>query len=157
MQQTTTVETGLSDFHKMIVSVLSFTFPKHGPTVISYRNYKKFNETVFRNDRLDALGKIEPSNLNYTSFDTTYNRVLGKHAPIKDKYVLAVWSCSIRESYFWDTQYILGRHDSTLSVRKFFFVVRSPALKQCVRSANLRLDGHVLFLIPLFVRCVISL
>ena len=87
VQQTTTVETGLSDFHKMVVSVLKTTFPKHGTTVINYRNYKNFNEIVFRNDLRDELGKIEPSNLNYTSFETTFNRLLDKHAPIKKKYV----------------------------------------------------------------------
>ena len=89
VQQTTTVETGLSDFHKMIVSVLKTTFPKHGPTVINYRNYKSFNEIVFRNDLREELGKIEPSNLNYTSFETIFNRVLNKHAPIKKKFVRA--------------------------------------------------------------------
>ena len=89
VQQTTTVETGLSDFHKMVVSVLKTTFPKHGPSVINYRNYKNFNEIVFRNDLRDELGKIEPSNLNYTSFETTFNRLLDKHAPIKKKYVRA--------------------------------------------------------------------
>ena len=47
VQQTTTVETGLSDFHKMVVIVLKTTFPKHGPTVINDRNYKYFNEIAF--------------------------------------------------------------------------------------------------------------
>ena len=89
VQQTTTVETGLSDFHKMVVSVLKTTFPKHGPTVINYRNYKNFNEIVFRNDLRDELGKIEPFNLNYTSFETTFNILLDKHAPTKKKYVRA--------------------------------------------------------------------
>ena len=70
-------------------TVLKTTFPKHGPTVINYRNYKNFNEIVFRNDLRDELGKIEPSNLNYTSFETIFNRVLDKHAPIKKKYVRA--------------------------------------------------------------------
>ena len=89
VQQTTTVETGLSDFHKMVVSVLKTTFPKHGPTVINYRNYKNFHEIFFRNSLRDELGKIEPSHLNYTSFETIFNRVLDKHAPIKKKYVRA--------------------------------------------------------------------
>ena len=40
VQKTTTVETGLSDFHKMVVTVLKTAFPKQGPTVINYRNYK---------------------------------------------------------------------------------------------------------------------
>ena len=36
----TTVETGLSDFHKMVVTVLKTTFPKQGPTVMNYGIYK---------------------------------------------------------------------------------------------------------------------
>ena len=35
------------------------------------------------------MGKIEPSILNYTSFDATFNRVIEKHAPIKKKHVRA--------------------------------------------------------------------
>ena len=89
VQQTTTVETGLSDFHKMAVTILKTTFPKHRPIVINYRNYNNFNEIVFRNDLRDELGKKEPSNLNYTSFESTFNRVLEKHAPIKKKHVRA--------------------------------------------------------------------
>ena len=89
VQQTTTVETGLSDFHKMVVTVLKTTFPKQGPTVINYRNYKNFTETVFRNDLREELRRIEPSDLNYSSFETTFDKVLDKHAPIKKKYVRA--------------------------------------------------------------------
>ena len=36
-QNTTTVATGLSDFHKMTVTVLKTTFPKAKPRVITYR------------------------------------------------------------------------------------------------------------------------
>ena len=50
---------------------------------------KKLNETVFRNDLREELGKIEASDLNYNSFETTFDKVLDKHAPIKKKYVRA--------------------------------------------------------------------
>ena len=89
VQQTTTVETGLSDFHKMVVTVLKTTFPKQGPTVINYRNYKNFNEIAFRNDPREELERIESSDLNYSSFETTFDKVLDKHAPVKKKYVRA--------------------------------------------------------------------
>ena len=36
-QNTTTVATGLSDFHKMVVTVLKTTFPKVPPKVIHYQ------------------------------------------------------------------------------------------------------------------------
>ena len=56
VQRTTTVETSLSDFHYMVVTVIKTTFPKHGPTVINFRNYKT-GEIVFRNELRDELGK----------------------------------------------------------------------------------------------------
>ena len=89
VQKTTTVETGLSDIHKMVVTVLKTTFPKQGPTVISYRNYKKYDENVFKNDLREELQKIELSDLNYSSFENAFDRVLDKDAPIKKKYVRA--------------------------------------------------------------------
>ena len=89
VKQTTTVETGLSDFHKMVVTVLKTTFPKQGPTVINYRNYKNFNELAFKNDLREELRRIEPSDLSYSSFETIFDKVLDKHAPVKKKYVRA--------------------------------------------------------------------
>ena len=35
-----TLETGLSDFHKLTLPVLKTFFKKQSPKVISYRNYK---------------------------------------------------------------------------------------------------------------------
>ena len=71
----------------MVVTVLETTFPKQGPTVINYRNYKKYNENVFKSDLQQELQKIDPSNLNYSSFETAFDRVLDQHAPVKKKYV----------------------------------------------------------------------
>ena len=73
----------------MAVTVLKTTFPKQGPTVIIYRNYKNFTEAAFRNDLPEELRRLEPSDLNYSSFGTTFDTVLDKHAPIKKKYVRA--------------------------------------------------------------------
>ena len=41
-QNTMAISTGLSDFHKMILTVLKSTFVKAAPKVIKYRDYKKF-------------------------------------------------------------------------------------------------------------------
>ena len=89
VQKTTTVETGLSDFHQMVVTVLKTTFPKQGPTVINYRNYKKYDENVFKSDLRQELQKIDPSDLNYSLFETAFDRVLDQHAPIKKNYIRA--------------------------------------------------------------------
>ena len=51
VQKTTTVENGLSDFHKMVVTVLKTTFPKQGPTVINLEITKSimrmFSKMIF--------------------------------------------------------------------------------------------------------------
>ena len=48
-QTTTVIETGLSDFHKMIVAVMKMHFPKMKPRVIRYRKYKTFNNDALVN------------------------------------------------------------------------------------------------------------
>ena len=40
-QNTTTTFTGLSDCHKLVLTVLKTTFPKNKPKELFYRNYKK--------------------------------------------------------------------------------------------------------------------
>ena len=58
-QKTTTVATGLSDFHKMTVTVLKTTFPKVAPRVITYRDYSCDSEVDLENDLIRNLGIIE--------------------------------------------------------------------------------------------------
>ena len=41
--KTKTVETGLSDFHKMVVSVFKKSFKKQKPKIVTYRDYKHFD------------------------------------------------------------------------------------------------------------------
>ena len=44
-QDTCTVETGLLNFHKLVVTVLKQYFPKQEPTIQTFRDYK-----IFQND-----------------------------------------------------------------------------------------------------------
>ena len=43
-----TFETGLSDFHKMVVSVFKTSFKKQKPKIVTYRHYKRFDNEKFR-------------------------------------------------------------------------------------------------------------
>ena len=86
-QNTTTVSTGLSDFHKMIVTVLKTTFPKAKPKIISYRDYSKFVESDFRRDLRDNIRDIVVK--DYDSFERTFLNALNTHAPCKKKTVRA--------------------------------------------------------------------
>ena len=58
-QKTSTVATGLSDFHLMTVTVLKTTFPKAAPRVITYRDYSDGFDVDFENDLIRNLGIIE--------------------------------------------------------------------------------------------------
>ena len=84
-QNTNVLETGLSDFHKLTVTVLKTTFKKCPPKIITYRNYKKFSQTHFR-DELDLF--LSDPSLTYASNDVfvnTFMEVFNKHAPVQSK------------------------------------------------------------------------
>ena len=49
-QNTTTLASGLSDFHKMIVTVCKTSFQKPKPKEIVYRNDKKFDRDIFKDE-----------------------------------------------------------------------------------------------------------
>ena len=86
-QNTTTVTTGLSDFHKMAVTVMKTTFPKAQPKIIYYRDYKNFDLYNFRTELRKELN--ETVEKDYYHFELTFLRVLEKHAPMKKKVVRA--------------------------------------------------------------------
>ena len=48
-QNTLNVETGLSDFHKLTLTVLKTKFKKKPPKMITYRDFKTFSNQQFRN------------------------------------------------------------------------------------------------------------
>ena len=50
-----TLETGLSDFHKLTVTVLKTLFKKQSLKLISYRNYKKFSNDSFLTDLINEI------------------------------------------------------------------------------------------------------
>ena len=81
-QNTNVFETGLSDFHKMTVSVLKSHFPKQKPNIFSYRNFKRFRNNSFRAELDNELLKYDLCNIEFLD-------ILNKHAPIKKKFVRA--------------------------------------------------------------------
>ena len=54
----TSVDMGLSDFHKMVVVVLKKTFERAKPKVISCRDYRHFDGNSFRYAFRFELSKI---------------------------------------------------------------------------------------------------
>ena len=58
-ESTYTIETGLSDFHKLVVTVLNEKHERMPPKVIQYRNYKKFDYAIFNNNLCKQTKKIK--------------------------------------------------------------------------------------------------
>ena len=79
-----TIETGLSDCHKMTVSVLKMYIKKKPPRRVNYRCYKNFTEGDFRHDLLNCF---EDSTMNYEGFLDIFTRILNRHAPLKQKII----------------------------------------------------------------------
>ena len=86
-QNTTTVETGLSDFHKMIITVMKTTFPRTEPKTVYYRDYKNFDLSTFRTELRKELRDSEGK--DYLHFEVTFLKILEKHAPMKQKVLRA--------------------------------------------------------------------
>ena len=89
-QNTVWIETGLSDFHCMIATVVKGSFIKRGPKIINYRDYRKFDIDSFRKDLKDRLiRQSQQALISYDIFDAIVLSVLNKHAPVKQKSVRA--------------------------------------------------------------------
>ena len=86
-QWTTTIDTGISDFHKLVVTVLKTFYKKQRPKIIHYRNYKNFENDNFREDLKRELLKFDITNAPLSKFNDTVLSVLDKHAPKKLKYI----------------------------------------------------------------------
>ena len=80
-------ETGLSDFHKMAVTVMKTSYRKIESRVINYQDYKSLSNEGFRESSLENLkGKLlENSDQSFSNFINTCNNVLDKQLPRKKK------------------------------------------------------------------------
>ena len=56
-QNTKTVSTGLSDFHKMIITVLKQTFQRSSPKELVYSDYKNFDMLTFKRELEEKLNQ----------------------------------------------------------------------------------------------------
>ena len=85
LQHTSSVDTGLSDFHHLISNELKCKYTKGSLRNFTYRNYKNFNEINLLNDLSDSL--LETNIYDYEIFKSIFETVLDKHAPFKSKWV----------------------------------------------------------------------
>ena len=83
-KNTNTFETGLSDHHHMIYTMLKSTFEKAEPIKLPYRDYKNFSFDRFKADLENALKSCPNS---YDSFEQCFSSKLNEYAPKKTKWV----------------------------------------------------------------------
>ena len=75
-------ETGLSDHHNLVYSMLKTCFKREESKIFIYRDYKNFNDTDFR---MDLENKLEECPEHYENCEKTFVNVLDAHAPRKTK------------------------------------------------------------------------
>ena len=84
---TTTLETGLSDFHLMTTTVMRLNYQKLKPTIISYRDYKNYDNDKFRESYLHLMQYSNDINDNYINIENNVINILNNLAPLKKKYI----------------------------------------------------------------------
>ena len=91
VSKTRALETGLSDFYKMTVTVLKSYLEKKQRKIISYRDFGKFSNNDFRTQLLRDVSTLHLSN-DSPSLDLCVDiliRALDIYAPKKKKYLRA--------------------------------------------------------------------
>ena len=123
-QHTEAVSTGLSYFHKLVLTVLKTTISKSKLGEIYHRSYEKFDSLKFNVYLKNAFvnEKIE----SCVKFDEVFMTVLNRHAPLKKKILRANHSsymtktlrkAIMRRSYF-EKKYFLKKQISILEPTK---------------------------------------
>ena len=85
------IETGLSDFHKMSLTVMKVFYKKKKPNIITYRSYKHFDNEAFLTDIQNHLSEEYDQNpdLTFSTFKRSIYNILELHAALKKRYVRA--------------------------------------------------------------------
>lgn len=88
-QSNVVLETGISDHHKMTVTVLKTHFEKQAPVKKLYRNHKLIDMNRFKNEFKSELEKQDKTNLTYETYENIFMEQLNRHAPMKTKNIRA--------------------------------------------------------------------
>ena len=88
-QNSCLIETGLSDFHKMVLTVIKANFRKLEPKIMIYPNYRYLSNDRFRQKMTSELSKVvlENSDKGFNKFLDLCKEALNMYAPRKKKYI----------------------------------------------------------------------
>ena len=89
-QNSMVIEKGLSDFHKICITVMKMYCSKQKPSITHYRKFKDFNNDGFINDFKTLLLKsFNEETIPFQALRESVNLTLEKHAPSKARYTRA--------------------------------------------------------------------
>ena len=84
LHSTGSLNTGVSDFHLLVHTILKCTYTRLKPKKIVHR---KFSQIDFETDLKVELDNFDIYSNDYDIFETIFERVLDKHAPEKNKLI----------------------------------------------------------------------
>ena len=84
-KNTSSFETGISDNHHLIYSMLKTTFEKEETKKVTYRNYKQFQ---VENLEKDLISSLRTCNGEYENYEQNFIKVLNTHVPIDQRILL---------------------------------------------------------------------
>ena len=79
----------MSDFHKLIITILKVKPDKLPPRIIKYRDYKNFESNGFNNKLQISLKNFDMNNSSFIGLKAIFMELLNKVAPQKTKYLRA--------------------------------------------------------------------
>ena len=82
-QTSMAIETGLSDHHKMVITVLKSYCKKREPVTIKYRSYKHFDMPKYRNTLKENLENFDNEIMSYEDFHEIFIRVLDRQGMLQ--------------------------------------------------------------------------
>ena len=85
-QRSAVLETGLSDFHLLTVTEFKMSFQKCKPQIITYRNYKNYDNDVLRSE-IQTFCSLNETDLGL--FKESIFCIFNKLAPIRKRYLRA--------------------------------------------------------------------
>ena len=86
---TKAITTGLSDCHKMTISMMKTEIIKSQPMQLKYRDYTHFQPHLFNCELKTLLDDKFNSTSEFSDFHRIFYELLDKHAPNKKKYIRA--------------------------------------------------------------------
>ena len=86
-QHSISIESGLSDFHKLTITMMKAGFQKLQPKILKYRNFKCFDGERFRYDLLNEILRLGYRNITCDQFEKLFLIILDYHALLKTRLV----------------------------------------------------------------------